>query len=210
MTVLTGAGDYYSSGNDLANLAVDFSDPKAVKEMAEGAYDVLLPFVDGFIEFPKFLLGAVNGPAFGIGFTSLAHCDVLFASDKASFNGPFVALGQCPEGCSSFLFPRIMGHSLAGEVLHLGRKLNAQEALECGFVSRVFPAADFRDEVEKWAKLMATSPPNALKSSKSLVRDPIKESLRKANRAECEMLVKLWQSQECFQAIMNFMKRKAK
>jgi Enoyl-CoA hydratase/carnithine racemase len=62
-----------------------------------------------------------------------------------------------PEGCSSVLFPRIFGNSVASELLYTGRKLNAQEALQYGFVSGVFTTEEIERDlwprIHAWAKL---------------------------------------------------------
>lgn len=57
------------------------------------------------------------GPAIGFGVTTLALCDVVYTVPEATFNTPFMKLAFCAEGCSSLLFPRIMGISKANEML---------------------------------------------------------------------------------------------
>lgn len=57
------------------------------------------------------------GPAIGFGVTTLALCDIVYAVPEATFNTPFMKLAFCAEGCSSVLFPRIMGNSKANEML---------------------------------------------------------------------------------------------
>ena len=61
------------------------------------------------MDFPKPLIAAVNGPAEGTSITIMGLFGLIYAWDKATFHTPFMELGQSPEGCSSFMFPRIMG-----------------------------------------------------------------------------------------------------
>ncbi|XP_049620855.1 LOW QUALITY PROTEIN: enoyl-CoA delta isomerase 2 [Suncus etruscus] len=208
ITVFTGNGDYYCSGNDLTN----FSNipPGGAEELAKASAILLRDFVGAFIDFPKPLVAAVNGPAVGISVTLLGLFDVVYASDKATFHTPFSSLGQSPEGCSSYMFPKIMGPAKAAEMLIFGKKLTAREALAQGLVTEVFPDNVFREEV--WARLRAHSklPPNSLRISKELLRKNEKETLHAVNAEECRILQSRWLSDECLNAIMAFMTRKGK
>ncbi|XP_032318319.1 enoyl-CoA delta isomerase 2, mitochondrial isoform X2 [Camelus ferus] len=109
LTVLTGNGEYYCSGNDLTN----FTDipPEGPEEKARTNAILLREFVDCFIDFPKPLVAVVNGPAVGISVTLLGLFDLVYASDRATFHTPFGPLGLSPEGCSSYTFPKMMGPS---------------------------------------------------------------------------------------------------
>ncbi|XP_060259781.1 enoyl-CoA delta isomerase 2 isoform X2 [Ovis aries] len=158
ITVLTGSGDYFCSGNDLTNFtSLPAGGPE---EMARSSAVLLRDFVNCFIDFPKPLVAVVNGPAVGISVTILGLFDVVYATDRATFHTPFSHLGQSPEGCSSYTFPKIMGSSKAAEMLLFGKKLTAQEACAQGLVTEVFPDSTFQKEV--WARLKAYSklPPN--------------------------------------------------
>ncbi|XP_057350270.1 enoyl-CoA delta isomerase 2 isoform X1 [Manis pentadactyla] len=208
ITVLTGNGDYYCSGNDLTN----FMDvpPGGVEEKAKNGATLLREFVGCFIDFPKPLVALVNGPAVGISVTILGLFDAVYASDRATFHTPFSHLGQSPEGCSSYTFPRIMGPAKATEMLIFGKKLTAREACAQGLVTEVFPDSTFQKEV--WTKLKAYSelPPNAMRISKQVIRNKEKEKLHAVNAEESSVLQERWLSDECRNAVVSFLSRRAK
>lgn len=62
-----------------------------------------------FIQFKKPIIVAVNGPAIGLGASILPLCDVVWANEKAWFQTPYTTFGQSPDGCSTIMFPKIMG-----------------------------------------------------------------------------------------------------
>merc|ERR1712154_583173 len=88
VTAITGAGKYFSSGNDLTTFSEVSTDLEERKQFSRTKGERLIKFVDAFIEFPKPLVGVVNGPAIGIGCTILGLLDVVFASDRATFHIP--------------------------------------------------------------------------------------------------------------------------
>jgi len=166
---------------------------------------MLKEFVSAFINFPKPLIAAVNGPAIGIAVTTLAICDVVYASESATFTTPFTALGQSPEGLSSLLFPQIFGRSTANEMLLMGKTLTAKQAQSLHFVSEVFPDNGFHEKIHSIALKVAKLPANPLKESKKLIRSHWVKTWERVNEAESELLVKMWTSDDCMNAIMNFM-----
>jgi len=208
VTILTGKGDYYSSGNDLSNFGSSVQGDLATAAKNGGI--LLRDFVATFIDFPKVLVAAVNGPAVGIPVTLLGLCDIVYASDKATFYTPFSLLGQSPEGCSTYTFPKIMGYSKANEMLLFNKKLSAVEAKEVGLVSEIFPNATFMDHVKKQLAFLPEVSKQSLILSKELNRRIEKETLHKVNADECDRLVERWQSADCMEAIMRFFQKKAK
>uniref|UniRef100_A0A915CZR7 Enoyl-CoA delta isomerase 2, mitochondrial n=1 Tax=Ditylenchus dipsaci TaxID=166011 RepID=A0A915CZR7_9BILA len=175
LTVITGSGDYYCSGNDLSNFT-RIKSPEDMIPLAEKGEKVLERFVRSLIVHEKPLVALVNGPAIGISVTVLALCDLVIASDKATFQTPFTTLGQSPEGCSSFTFPALMGTSKASEVLLFGKKLTAEEALDRNLVAQVIPHAQFHEEAERKVASMSELPPESLRLNKSLVESVIRKS----------------------------------
>jgi len=211
VVVLTGAGDYYSSGNDLSQfLTMDISKPEQLRKMLDEAAVVLIRFVKAFIHFPKILIAAVNGPAIGIACTTLGHCDFVYGSESCTFHTPFVSLGQVPEACSSFTFPMKMGSLKANEMLLLGKKLDAQSLLRCNLLNDVYKGNELLPKVMENAKELAELPSEALLDSKGLIRNPeLLKQLDRINNAEVQTLQKRWASQEFMEAIMNFMAKKS-
>jgi len=217
ITVITGTGDYFTAGNDMNNF---MADPKDIpsNEVSEGnddddpakaASSTFGKIVTTLIDFPKPLIAIVNGPAIGFGVTLLGLCDVVYASDRATFHTPFMKLALCPEGSSSLTFPKMMGPQNASEMLMFGRKLTAEEAAQQGLITRVYPHDSLDQawaQVYQWAKL----PPGAMAAAKALIRAPIRKQLHNANETECKVLTERLQTDEAVEAIINFLSRKSK
>ena len=158
VAVLTGAGRAFSAGQDLDEMA-----RLAAGEAVESGFPVLLEALQGF---DKPLVAAVNGPAVGIGFTLLPHCDLVLASEGARFRTPFAELGVPPEAASSYLFPARMGWQRAAEVLFTSPWLSAEDAVACGIALRVVPGDGVVDEALALAGRIAAAPLPALRAIK--------------------------------------------
>jgi enoyl-CoA hydratase/carnithine racemase len=98
--LLSGAGDTFTSGNDIK----DFQSRATTNEASHAS-----PFLDALSSLATPLVAAVNGAAIGVGTTMLAHADLVIAAKTARFVMPFTSLGLVPEAASSLLFPRLVG-----------------------------------------------------------------------------------------------------
>jgi len=146
--ILTGADPYYCAGVNLSS-TIELGHPRALRasiiEHNQGLFDL-------FIDFPKPILIAVNGPGIGACVTSATLCDGIIASEKATFSTPFAALGVPAEGCSSVHFPRLLGEEGAARMLgEEGWKPTAAEALEVGLVQWVVPHEELLAEAHRVA-----------------------------------------------------------
>ncbi|XP_062986405.1 enoyl-CoA delta isomerase 2-like isoform X4 [Elgaria multicarinata webbii] len=128
----------------------------------------------------------------------------------AVFQTPFSQLGQTPEGCSTYTFPKIMGPVKANEMLLFNKKITADEACTQGLVTEVFADSTFQAEVWTRLKAYANLPKNSLALSKQLIRSVEKEILHAVNSRECDQLVERFFSDECMNAITSFFQRKSK
>lgn len=155
------------------------------------------------------IVAVLNGPAIGVAATTLALCDIVYASERAYISTPFVRLGLCAEGTSSYLFPRSLGRSKASELLFLNKPMSAQEAHQSGLVARVIPHQDLEQFVEG-LYVYGTLPINSVKVSKKLIMDNLREALTAVNNREFEALEECINSEEFLEIIMKFMSSKSK
>ena len=163
---ITGHGSYYTAGNDISNF-LRFQDPD---DATPEPTDMLIDFVDAFINFEKPLIAGVNGPAIGIGVTTLALCDLVLASSNSTFQCPFTKIGQSPEGTSSYSMPAILGPSGSSELLLRNNIFTVDEMVRLKLVGRIIDKTQFKDEFESTLIEYSNFPPESLRLSKELIR----------------------------------------
>ncbi len=172
--ILTGRGRGFCAGADLNRFVEAIEDDKDHrKKIRFGSLD--LP--RAFVQYPKPIIAAINGPAYGFGFTVSLTCDIRLASDRARFSLAFVRIGVTPEFCSTYFFPRLVGYGKAAELIFTARPFEAREALEIGAVSYVFPHDQLMPEARKMAKQIASMPLTAIQKSKELLRHGMQSTL---------------------------------
>lgn len=153
----------------------------------------------------------IIGPAIGFGVTSLALCDIVYSAPEATFVTPFMKLGFCAEGCSSILFPKMMGTSKANEMLLMGRTFTAQELEQCGFISQILPSEGFHEKVIEIAEKATQYSSVAIAVTKKLMRDIDREKLLLVNEIEMKQLSICMESKESIDQILLFVsKRKSR
>ena len=197
--VISSEGDSFTAGNDINDFA---NNP----QMDEGS--PVFNFLFAIHNFPKPLIASVHGRAVGIGTTMLMHCDIVTANPNTIFSMPFVSLGLVAEGGSSYLFPRLVGHAKAAEILLTGRNFSADEALQMGLINSI--ADDQLAAAMKFAQELAEQPPTAVINTKALLKSSSHDALNQVMRAEGELFKMAMDSDEAQQAFMNFLLKKSK
>ncbi len=196
---IIGSPGVFTAGNDI----FDFMQRPPTGEDS-AVFRVLL----GLLGFSKPIVAAVDGPAVGLGTTMLIHCDLVVATTAAKFRMPFVPLGLVPEGASSLLLPRGVGMQRASEWLLLGDAFGAEEAHRAGLVNRVVEPAALEAESMKLATELASRPKEAVRLTKKLLRDPLRESTLATLKREGAIFIERLQSPEAMQAFMAFAQKK--
>lgn len=153
VVIVTGAGRGFCAGADLSAGGDTFNDGSlstdaATKFRRDGGGTVTLRI----FAMHKPVIGAINGPAVGIGATMTLPMDFRLASDAAKIGFVFTRRGIVPEACSSWFLPRLVGIAQAQEWVMTGRVFGAQEALDGGLVRSVHPDGELLDAARTLAK----------------------------------------------------------
>lgn len=169
VVVLTGAGDRaFCTGIDRAGIAGDGTADGGVGFAGSPFHldDPGAKLGPKSNEFWKPVIGAINGIACGGAFYLLGECDILIASDNATFFDPHVTYGM-PASYESML---MVGRMPLGEVLRMqltgaAERLSARRACDVGLVSEVVPLAELRSAVQRLADTIAASPTLAVQAT---------------------------------------------
>lgn len=191
---VTGAEGQFTSGNDLRDF---LSHSKTTDESSP-----LKQFIYAVLEFPKPLLAAVEGAAYGIGTTLLLHCDYVSAHPSASFCLPFVSLGLVPEFGSSILLPELVGPVRARQWLLGGEAFSASDAHAAGLIQDVSPETEAR-MIQK-AHQFAAQAPRAQVLTKAMLKQGNNERLRGVIEAEFEAFTQALAGAEFQEAVTAF------
>jgi 2-(1,2-epoxy-1,2-dihydrophenyl)acetyl-CoA isomerase len=177
--VLRGAHGVFCSGADLKYIRAggDSEDLKYLTGVSDGGYGEIFKQILEYIHSTiseirraaKPFIAAVDGVAAAGGFGLAMSCDLVFASDRASFEWAYPKTGLTGAESSTFFLPRLLGFRRAMDLLLLNPRLDAARALEMGLVSGVFPADRFDEEVMSVAGRLASGPTEALGIAKSLI-----------------------------------------
>ena len=193
--LITGDGDAFCAGNDLADFV----------QGPDGAAPAMA-FIEALAAFDKPLVAAVQGMAVGIGTTMLLHCDLVYAAPDARFAMPFVKLGLVPEAGSSLLAPALLGRAKAAAMLLLGETMGAEEAERAGLVSALVPAENLHEHARAKAVTIAGLPRAALLATRRLLR-PSASALEGRIAEEAALFAEALQSSEAQAAFAAFAAR---
>jgi enoyl-CoA hydratase/carnithine racemase len=215
--VMTGAGRGYCAGADLASGGETF-DFRARQEEAS-----LLSPTDGGVprdnggQFTlrvfackKPVIGAINGPAVGVGATMTLPMDVRLAADDARMGFVFARRGIVPEACSSWFLPRVVGISRAMEWVATGRVFSAQEGLEGGLLRSLHSAEELLPAASALAREIAdnTSPVSVALARQMMWRMLGAEHPMVAHRADSRGMLLRGQSADAAEGIGAFLEKR--
>jgi len=207
--IFTGAGRGYCAGADLAS-GGDTFDARKREAVAGARRDNGGELTLRIFESTKPVIGAINGPAVGVGATMTLPMDVRLAADDARIGFVFARRGIIPEACSSWFLPRVVGISRAMEWVATGRVFSAQEALDGGLVRSLHPKAELLDAARALAREIAenTAPVSVALARQLMWRMLGAEHPMLAHRADSRGMVARGQSADAVEGITAFLEKR--
>lgn len=203
--VITGEGDRaFSVGADVTMF------PKATPIKAEEFSRTGQKVFGKIEELPKPVIAAINGFALGGGLELALACDFRVAAEHAELGSPEILLGLIPGWGGTQRLVRIVGLAKAKELVLLGNRLKAEEALKIGLVNKVVHYEKLRDEARALAQKLSEGPPIALKYAKHALNFGTQVPLEVGLRLEACSVGLSFSTEDLKEGIEAFMsKRKA-
>lgn len=202
--VITGNGRAFCAGQDLKEVTTPELNP-GFKKILEEHYNPIISMIRN-IEKP--IIAAVNGVAAGAGANIALACDVVVASEHASFIQAFSKIGLIPDSAGTFFLPRLIGFQKASALMLLGDKVSAQEAERLGMVYTVFSSEEFMDETKKLAETMAQMPTKALGMTKRLLNASMANDLNAQLEMESKLQIEAAQSEDYREGVAAFVEKR--
>ena len=183
--LITGNGKGFCAGQDLEE-AIQLNDqPK--NELSSLVKEIYNPLIMSIKSIEKPVICAVNGVAAGAGANIALACDIVIASEKASFIQSFSKIGLIPDSGGTYFLPRLIGSAKAKAYMMLGDKITANEAYSIGMIYKVSPHNTFLTEGKNNAFYLASQPTKAFGLLKQLLNKTYENSLEQQLELEAEM-----------------------
>jgi enoyl-CoA hydratase/carnithine racemase len=207
--IVTGAGRGFCAGADLQGGGGTFDyegDPASDEAPRDGGGRMALRIFDSL----KPVIGAINGPAVGVGATMTLPMDVRMAADDARIGFVFSRRGIVPEACSSWFLPRVVGISQAIEWVATGRVFDAGEALAGGLVRSLHPCAELMDAARALAREIAdNTAPVSVALARRLMWDMLGAAHpMEAHRADSRAMFARGKSADAAEGISSFLEKR--
>ncbi len=216
--VVAANGDVFCGGFDLsggassfeliqdtpmtANGAVDYSDPR----IRDGAGKLTIRIYNA----RKPVIGAIQGAAVGFGMSMICSFDVRFASEGTRFSMMFTRRGMVPEAASSWFLSKQIGMSRAMQWTLSGRMIQAEEALDAGFLAAIHPKDELLESAYAYAREIVeyTSPVSVALTRQMLWRMASADHPMEAHRIESRGIFSRGRSADAREGVDSFLEKR--
>lgn len=181
VVIVTGAGDKaFCAGADLKE-----RENMSMSEVRQYIRTIRDTFTD-IENLPMPVICAINGVTLGGGLELALSCDIRIASPNATLGLTEVTLGIIPGGGGTQRLPRLVGRGQAKEMLLLGLRLTAEEALDIGLINHIAPEGKLMDMALEMAEKIVNNPPIAVQQAKIAINRGMEVQLKSGLEIESE------------------------
>jgi enoyl-CoA hydratase/carnithine racemase len=200
--VITGAGDRaFSAGADISEFP-KLAPSDFIKRVGR------LRHYDLIRSIPKPVIAAVNGYALGGGCELAMACDIIIASENATFGQPEIRVGVIPGGGGTQLLPRLVGEKIAKEMIFTGKTITAQEAYRLGMINKVVPKEKLIEEVNVLIGELLKRSPIILALAKIAVNRAMETNLNEGLKSETDLFELCFSTEDQKEASKAFLEKR--
>ena len=204
--VVTGAGRYFSAGADLGGGAGTFAGRSGADTPGRDAPAERLE--PARMRTP--VIAALNGSAVGLGITLPVGWDIRFAAADAKYGFVFTRRGLVPEAGSSWMLPRLVGVSLAMELLLSGRIFSGAEGAAMGLFSRALPAEEVLPAAQEFARdLAANTSAVSVAATKALAYAGLGQDRAESHAIERQVFSWMGSQADAAEGVTAFLEKRA-
>lgn len=200
---VTGSGKGFCAGQDLA----ETPDPNNVdfEKIVSEHYN---PIINRLRNIEKPIVAAVNGVAAGAGANIALACDIVVATQSASFIQAFSKIGLIPDSAGTFFLPRYIGMQRAAALMMLGDKVTAEEAVAMGMIYKAFADDSFESSAKQMAQTLASMPTKGIGLTKRLLNQSYNNNLDEQVALEMRVQVEAGKTEDFVEGVNAFMEKR--
>ncbi len=199
--VFRGSGRAFSAGDDLAGMG---GTRHPLDEMRAGHHAMIKQM--RAMRIP--IVAAIHGYAYGAAFDLILACDFRVAAESAFIGDIRVSRAINSMSGAAYWLPRYVGVGRASEILLLGEKISARDALGWGLLTRVFPDPDFESGLNEFTGRLATMPTGAIGANKMLLNHGLENLLGDSLDVEARELLETIRSRDNQEGVRAFLEKR--
>lgn len=200
---ITGEGKAFCAGQDLQEVSGE--NAIALTTILSEHYN---PIIERLRSLEKPIVAAVNGVAAGAGANIALACDIVIASESASFIQAFSKIGLIPDSGGTFMLPRLIGWQRASALMLLGEKVSAQEATAMGMIYKTFSTEEFPAESWKIAETLSKMPTKGLGYTKRALNQSFSNNLQEQLVLEDYLQTEAGNTQDYREGVNAFLEKR--
>jgi 2-(1,2-epoxy-1,2-dihydrophenyl)acetyl-CoA isomerase len=207
--VLTSEGRAFCSGGDLREMKTMWEKEGRIEAFLEEPLKALHDVIALIRKTPIPFVAAVGGVCAGAGTNFALACDLIIASEDATFNEAFIRIGLSPDCGGTFFLPRAIGEKRAAELLMLGGTLNSAEAHSIGLINKVVTTDELADATSKLSAQLAAGPTGSIGRIKKMLNASSSNTLEEQLKLEQECQLESGRSPDFKEGVAAFFEKRS-